>query len=119
MGSAMHRRTLLAWLAASFGGAASAQAAFPSRPLRIVVPNAAGGAADITARTVGQKIAGPLGQSVVIDNKPSAGGIVAAVGLCLLLIDQLDWHIPLDKIAVPTILIAVGLSVVFSRRKYE
>ncbi len=44
-----------------------------------------------------------------------AGGIVAAVGLCLLLIDQLDWHIPLDKIAVPTILIAVGLSVVFSR----
>ena len=77
MGSAVHRRTLLAWLAASFGGAASAQAAFPSRPLRIVVPNAAGGAADITARTVGQKIAGPLGQSVVIDNKPSAGGVVA------------------------------------------
>ena len=77
MGSAVHRRTLLAWLAASFGGAASAPAAFPSRPLRIVVPNAAGGAADITARTVGQKIAGPLGQSVVIDNKPSAGGVVA------------------------------------------
>ena len=48
-----------------------------------------------------------------------AGGIVAAVGLCLLLIDQLDWHIPLDKIAVPTILIAVGLSVVFCRCKYE
>ena len=77
MGSAVHRRTLLAWLAASFGAAASAQAAFPSRPLRIVVPNAAGGAADITARTVGQKIAGPLGQSVVIENKPSAGGVVA------------------------------------------
>ena len=77
MDSAVHRRTLLAWLAASFGGAASAQAVFPSRPLRIVVPNAAGGAADITARTVGQKIAGPLGQSVVIENKPSAGGVVA------------------------------------------
>ena len=74
---AVHRRTLLAWLAASIGGAASAQAAFPSRPLRIVVPNAAGGAADITARTIAQKIAGPLGQSVVIENKPSAGGIVA------------------------------------------
>ena len=41
------------------------------------MPNAAGGAADITARTVGQKIAGPLGQSVVIENKPSAGGVVA------------------------------------------
>jgi tripartite-type tricarboxylate transporter receptor subunit TctC len=51
--------------------------AFPTKPLRIVVPNAAGGAADITARTIAQKIAGPLGQSVVIDNKPSAGGIVA------------------------------------------
>ena len=73
----VHRRALLAWLAASFSSAASAQAAFPSRPLRIVVPNAAGGAADITARTVGQKIAGPLGQSVVIENKPSAGGVVA------------------------------------------
>ena len=62
---AVHRRTLLAWLAASFGGEASAQAAFPSRPLRIVVPNAAGGAADITARTVGQQIAGRLRQRVV------------------------------------------------------
>ena len=58
-------------------GAALAQPAFPVRPLRIVVPNAAGGAADITARTVAQKMAGPLGQSVVIENKPSAGGIVA------------------------------------------
>jgi tripartite-type tricarboxylate transporter receptor subunit TctC len=41
------------------------------------VPNAAGGAADITARTVGQKLSEALGQPVVIDNKPSAGGIVA------------------------------------------
>ena len=41
------------------------------------MPNAAGGAADITARTIAQKISGPLGQSVIIDNKPSAGGIVA------------------------------------------
>jgi tripartite-type tricarboxylate transporter receptor subunit TctC len=55
-----------------------AQAAFPSKPIKIVVPNAAGGAADITARTIAQKISGPLGQSVVIENKPSAGGIVAA-----------------------------------------
>src|SRR5215212_9608832 len=50
---------------------------FPSQPLKIVVPNAAGGAADLTARAVAQKLAEPLGQSVFIENKPSAGGIVA------------------------------------------
>lgn len=57
--------------------AAGAAPAFPTKPIRIVVPNAAGGAADLTARAVGQKIAGPLGQGVIIDNRPSAGGIVA------------------------------------------
>lgn len=55
---------------------ATAQA-FPTKPLRLVVPNAAGGAADLTARTVGQKMAETLGQSVVIDNRPGAGGVVA------------------------------------------
>jgi tripartite-type tricarboxylate transporter receptor subunit TctC len=54
-----------------------AQTTFPTKPLKIVVPNAAGGAADITARTVGQKLSEVLGQPVVIENKPSAGGIVA------------------------------------------
>ncbi|MFT4193360.1 tripartite tricarboxylate transporter substrate binding protein [Ottowia sp.] len=58
-------------------GIAAAQPAFPSRPIRIVVPNGAGGAADLTARAVGQKLAAALGQPVVIDNKPSAGGVVA------------------------------------------
>ena len=72
-----NRRNLLAaGLGAALTGPARSQA-FPSRPLKIVVPNAAGGAADLTARTVGQKLAAAIGQSVVVENKPSAGGIVA------------------------------------------
>jgi tripartite-type tricarboxylate transporter receptor subunit TctC len=82
----IQRRHLLALvsslvLGATWPGPAAAQttggAAFPVKPIRLVVPNAAGGAADLTARTVGQKISETLGQPVVIDNKPSAGGVVA------------------------------------------
>ena len=50
---------------------------FPVKPIKIVVPFGAGGAADISAREVGQKLALGLGGSVVVENKPSAGGIVA------------------------------------------
>ncbi len=64
-------------LAGALPRLAMAQSTFPSKPLKILVPNAAGGAADLTARTVGQKLAASLGQSVVIDNRPGAGGVVA------------------------------------------
>jgi tripartite-type tricarboxylate transporter receptor subunit TctC len=57
--------------------AARAQA-FPARPVRVVVPFAAGGVGDLTARIVGQALAQRLGQAVVIDNRPGAGGVVAA-----------------------------------------
>jgi tripartite-type tricarboxylate transporter receptor subunit TctC len=58
--------------------ATPARAAFPDRPIRIIVPFGAGGLADITMRLVGQKLTERTGQQVVIENRPSAGGILAA-----------------------------------------
>jgi tripartite-type tricarboxylate transporter receptor subunit TctC len=56
--------------------AATAQT-FPNKPIKIVVPFGAGGVADLTARTVAQKLSESMGQPVVIDNKPGAGGVAA------------------------------------------
>jgi tripartite-type tricarboxylate transporter receptor subunit TctC len=57
--------------------ALSVRAQVFQRPVRMIVPFAAGGVADLTARAVGQRISPLLGQPVVIDNRPGAGGIVA------------------------------------------
>jgi tripartite-type tricarboxylate transporter receptor subunit TctC len=51
---------------------------YPMRPIKLIVGFAPGGVADITARVVAQKLSEILGQQVVVDNRPSAGGIVAA-----------------------------------------
>ena len=60
-------------------GATSALAQnYPTRPIKLVVGFGPGGVADVTARVVGQKLGAILGQTVVVENKPTAGGIVAA-----------------------------------------
>lgn len=76
----LHRRRWLqiATLCSLNAGLARAQTGFPSKPLRVVVPFGPGGVADLTVRAVAQKLSLALGQPVVVDNRPGAGGIVAA-----------------------------------------
>ena len=56
-------------------GIAAAQT-FPVRPVRIVVPQAPGGASDALARIIGQKLSERWRQQVVVDNRPGAGGVI-------------------------------------------
>ena len=63
------------------GGAASAQSAFPTKPVHIYVPYAAGGGVDILTRTLGDVVSRQWGQTVVVENRPGAGGVVASQAL--------------------------------------
>ncbi|THD60914.1 MAG: tripartite tricarboxylate transporter substrate binding protein [Bradyrhizobium sp.] len=63
------------------GGMASAQSPFPSRPVHIFVPYAAGGAVDILTRTLGDVVSRQWGQAVVVENRPGAGGVIASQAL--------------------------------------
>ena len=77
-----NRRQLLALAAsAAVAGPLGAQAQdrthFAARPLRVVVPFAAGGATDVIARVLGERMGQRFGQSVVVDNKPGAAGLIA------------------------------------------
>ena len=76
---------LQGWLCATLallGFAAQAQdAAFPNRALRIVVPTSPGSGSDTTARFFGEQLATLLAQPVVVDNKPGANGVIAAMAV--------------------------------------
>lgn len=81
-----HRRTQLRRLGAAVGalcllgqfGPASAQSPFPSQPIRLIVPFAPGGGNDILARAIAPGMSKRLGQPVIVENKPGAGGNIGA-----------------------------------------
>jgi tripartite-type tricarboxylate transporter receptor subunit TctC len=62
---------------AALASGAFAQAKFPSKPIRLLVPFAPGGGVDVVARIVGQKISEQTGQPVLVESKPGAGGAIA------------------------------------------
>ncbi len=74
-------QVLARWLGALALIAASSAAfaqVYPVRPIKIIVPFGAGGVADITARVLAQKMSETIGQQVLVENRPSAGGIIAS-----------------------------------------
>jgi len=79
----MHRRALPALvlgalLAAAMPVAATAQDAWPQRPIRIIVPFPPGGSTDVVTRLIAEGIGGPLGQPVVVENRGGASGMIGA-----------------------------------------
>ena len=74
--SKMRRLCMATGLAALLAVPAVAQTAYPSQPLKLIVPYPAGGATDTLARTVGQKLQEAWGQPALVENRPGAGGTI-------------------------------------------
>src|SRR5256885_9942121 len=74
MSAVLLRGVVLAFLAALCFGAPPAAAEYPERPIRIVVPYAGAGTMDIAARILFERVSRSIGQPVLIDNRPGAGG---------------------------------------------
>ncbi len=68
-------KTVLAFLLALFSACALAQA-YPTKPIRLIIPFPPGGSNDVVGRAMGQQLAEKLGQGVVIDNRGGAGGVI-------------------------------------------
>jgi len=55
-----------------------AQSAYPTKPIRVIMPIAAGGVADVIMRAIGQELSQRMGQPLVVDNRTGASGIIGA-----------------------------------------
>ena len=79
---AVHRRSgwgaLLAGVMLAVGATSAAAAAFPERPLRLIVPYTPGGTTDVLGRTLAERMSAELGQPVIVENRPGANTIVGA-----------------------------------------
>ena len=67
-----------AWALGPAAGESIAQSTYPTKPIRMIVPYAAGGPSDVVARAIGQKLGDTLRQQVVIDNRPGSGGNIGS-----------------------------------------
>lgn len=74
-------RSLTAGVLMALAGAAAAQQAYPNKPIRVLIPYAAGGTTDIYARLVSQKLTERWGQQLIVDNRPGGNGVIACEAL--------------------------------------
>lgn len=104
----MHRRSLLGAFSAALPLPALAQGGFPNRPVRVIVPYAAGGGSDVVARALAEAMAPALPGTIVVENRAGAGGTIGAEavaraapdGHALLLV---DWPHAITATAYPSL----------------
>ena len=74
-------RTVIVAVLAALAGPVAAQQAYPNKPIRFLIPNAAGGTTSAVARLFGQKLTDSWGQSVIVDNRPGGNNVIASEAL--------------------------------------